>query len=78
VRDSLMVASMRISDTIKIESRRALFSVRAYQSDPRVANYDVSSDGARFVFVKTLGEDRPQYVVVDRRWTDRLPGPQHR
>jgi Tol biopolymer transport system component len=69
--DSLYVAEIRDTSGLDIGRSVALFSVEAYAPGLRAANYDVSADGERFVFVKQLG-DRPQYVVVERNWVRKL------
>jgi serine/threonine-protein kinase len=71
-RDSLIVADVRTTPQLDVGTRRGLFAVGAYEADPRGANYDVAPDDQRFLFVKNLGGDGPQYMVVERRWAAKL------
>jgi hypothetical protein len=69
--DSLYVAEVRETPRLDVGRPAALLSVEGYAPGLRAANYDVSADGERFVFVKQLG-NRPQYVVVERNWVRKL------
>ncbi len=67
----MYVAEVQVTPQLGVGRPAALLSVEGYAPGLRAANYDVSADGERFVFVKQLG-NRPQYVVVERNWVDKL------
>jgi serine/threonine-protein kinase len=70
--DSLTSAHLEFGATITV-TRKALFSVRPYQLGSRSnRSFDVSRDGASFIFLKSLVTDKTVDPVVVLNWAEEV------
>jgi Tol biopolymer transport system component/predicted Ser/Thr protein kinase len=67
---ALMVASLSFSPRFHITARDTVFADEVDPGFPYHANYDVSPDGSRFVFVKAANAGAP--VIVVHNWKAEL------
>ena len=69
---SSLVAARLSTTTLRVISRDTLFAVANYEEADPHANYDVSPDGTRFVFIRQL---MPNEIRVIRNWQTLLDRP---
>ena len=68
----LVAARIRVGSPLHVQSRRALFDTRAYESWIDGAEYDVHPDGEHFVMIRRPSNHRDVVVVLN--WFDQPPG----
>jgi eukaryotic-like serine/threonine-protein kinase len=66
-----LVAAKLSTTPLRVISRETLFAVQDYEEADPHANYDVSPDGSRFVFIRQL---MPNEIRVIRDWQSLLEG----
>jgi Tol biopolymer transport system component len=71
---AMMAAKVDLRSGIKVDTPKKLFTWQSlFQRHPLYVKYDVSSDGQRFVVVKSLEEDKTEIVIVEN-WFKEFEG----
>ena len=66
-----LVAARLSTTPLRVIARDTLFAIPDYEEADPHANYDVSPDGARFVFIRQL---MPNEIRLIRNWQSLLEG----
>ena len=73
-RERMMVVRVRTSPELSVERAEFLFDARTFMPSPthRAPNYDVTSDGQRFVMIAREVAEGPEVVHLIQNWTEEL------